>query len=101
MGDEDGASWWPVGEVRMPAVHEQMHLSMSPSADAVYVSSVNGEVLKWPFGSAEPVEQAPALQSGFHTRWHSSCPLGSNHLVQLATQSIDTSPKLYVMTAKA
>merc|ERR1712008_184730 len=99
--DEDSASWSPAGEVRVPAAHDQMHLSLSPSAEALYVSSANGEVLKWPLGSAEPIEQVPALHSGIHGRWHSSCPLGSNHLVQLATQPSDTAPKLYVMAAKA
>merc|ERR1719188_394670 len=53
----DGSGWVPVGEVGMPAGRGQMHLSLSPSADSVFVSANTGEVLKWALGSAEPTEQ--------------------------------------------
>jgi len=99
--DEHSGSWLPAGEVRVPAMGDQMHLSLSPAADAVYVSSGNGEVLKWAFGSPEPIQQVPAWHSGPHARWHSSCPFGGNHLVQLGTRHTDTAPKLYVMAAQA
>lgn len=99
--DEDGSSWLPVGEVRMPFVHDQMHLSLSSLADSVYMSTSTGEVLKWAFDSAEPVEQASPLNSGLRTEWYGACPLGDNQVVHLATQPSEAGPKLYVRATSA
>jgi len=96
-------AWAPVGEVRLPVPGDRARLSLSPSAEAVFVSSERGEVLEWPFGVAEPRVQVPAAQGGSSTaRWHASCPMGGGqHLVHLATQAFETAPKLYVRAAAA
>lgn len=90
------SSWLPVGEVGLPAVRDQVHLSLSPAADAVFISAGTGEVLKWAFGSPEPTEQVFALPGGLHTKWHAACPLGDSHVVHLATQPTEAAPKMYV-----
>lgn len=99
--DVDGSTWLPVGEVRLPTVIDQLHLSLSPSGEAVFMSVGSGEVLKWPFGSTEPTEQVPAFPAGLRTTWLSSCPLGDDHVVHLATEPTETAPKLYVRATSA
>jgi len=92
----DGSHWLPVGEVRVPVAHGQVHLSLSPVADAVFVSMGAGEVLKWAFDSAEPTRQVPAVPGDLGKKWHAACPLGTNHMVHLSTQPTVAGPKMYV-----
>jgi len=94
--DRDGASWLPAGEVRVPVVRNQMHLSLSPHADSVFMAAGSGEVLKWAVGSAEPTEQVSASHMGLHTAWHAAYPLGGEHIMHLATLPHEAGSRLYV-----
>merc|ERR1711920_320741 len=82
--DKHSGEWMPAGEVQMPfAAETTPHLSMSSSADELLVSATDGDILRWPFGGAEPEMIRMPKQLGGGLQQKTAAHVGGNRLARL------------------